>query len=237
MKKTWMAVVGAIFCQTTLASQIFKPDTFFLGSGVFNAKQGKELHIDITGLIGDQYLISSDHSSSAFVTLGALWKVKAVKQGTILIGLDYSFFGNTKTKGDILIENTLRNLSYSYSAHSSVIISSAQLRHSMGKSGNEAIFEIGLGPNFMTTHGYSEQSLDDTTSTSKSFKGKTTPSLAARVGVSLLTKNLSKTKGFSLGYRLTSLGSGKLKPNTGNITSQLTTGNVYNHAIMLSVFL
>lgn len=211
------------------------PDEYVIELGVYTSSQGKEQHINKTGLIGDQYELTHSKDTAGLISLSALWQVKDFEAGSFSLGINYSYFDNTTVNGEILIENALRNLNYSYTLHHNELLLLAHFKSPIKKSGLETLIEVAVGPNFMTSQNYIEKSLDGTTAPSSTFKGKTTSTLAFRAGASLLASNISKTGQVALGYQFNYLGKGSLNAAIGNVLNNLETGNIYSHAIVFSV--
>lgn len=237
MRKLIIIASTLAFSQAALSMEpSYSPDEFDASFGYFKSTQGKFQHINKTGLLGDDYSITSNHPESVFVGFGALWHVKNLKSGVLFGGAELNYYNAVPTKGNIAIEGAFTNLAYQYDVSNTALIFKLQHRKMLTNLPFSLNVELGVGPNIMSSTSYLESSLDNgITTPANTFSSKTVITYAATAGVSLMSKEDGQHYKYSLGYRFNLLGQGKLSPNVANVETSLFTGNVYNHALVLSI--
>lgn len=83
--------------------------------GFFGASQGKEQHVDIDGLIGNDYTVDNNSQISGLVGVGLYFNGPSYNWFQLSYGVDAFYLGKTTVRGDIIQEDLFTNLSYKYS--------------------------------------------------------------------------------------------------------------------------
>lgn len=207
-------------------------------AGWFSAKQGKSQHIDIEGLIGDDFSVSKSSDNNVIIGLGYYFQGLALSPVSIFYGLNAFYLAPTKVMGNVTEENLFTNLSYHYYRTHYPIYVAAKGIIPCGQC-FDIVIDVGIGPNIGRTKGFKEHSLDDgiTIGDRHLFKGKTNVAFSAMAGLGCrIDKGL---RGFILeiDYRFFYLGQGSLKKISSQLKNRLSTGQSYANAIFFSISL
>ncbi|WP_115710720.1 hypothetical protein [Legionella sainthelensi] len=203
--------------------------------GFFGASQGKDQHIDIDSLIGNQYTLDNNSQISGLVGLGLYFNGPSYNWVQLSYGVDAFYLGQTKVKGDIVQEDLFTNLSYKYNLQNVPVYAAAKALIYTNSSAYNFTVDAGIGPNFMWTSGYQETPLVDFALPDNSFKGASTTSFSATVGAGIRLNNIIGQIPFECGYRFFYLGQGHLKRANDQVINNLTTGDTYANALVCAV--
>lgn len=191
--------------------------------GGFSACQGKSQHIDIEGLIGDDFNLKKETGQNILVGVGYYeeWNKN------VLWGVNAFYFAPTEVKGNVKQEDLFTNLSYRYS-----------LTYYPIYLGLKALFcgftmDIGIGPTLMSTGNFKEHSLDGgITIPDTIFSGKSVVSFSATAGLGWRIN-----PSLEINYRFFYLGQGKFRKLNNQVRDTLHTGHNYANALFLSIFI
>lgn len=196
--------------------------------GWFTASQGKSQHIDIEGLIGDDFSVSKRSDQNLLVGAGYYLDVMDICAARIQCGINAFYLAPTKVKGKVTQEDLFTNLSYRYSRTNYPIYFAAKALIPYGCS--DMVIDLGIGPNIVRTSGFKERSLDGgITIPDKIFSGKTGVDFSATAGLGWRFRSIE------MDYRFFYLGRGELKKVNSQVRNTLRTGNSYANALFISI--
>jgi hypothetical protein len=204
--------------------------------GAFSGSQGKAEQININTLIANDFSITKGHDSNAFLGLGYFsdWR-----EGRLLewsYGLNAFYLPETEVTGNITQEGLFTNLSYQYDVSHIPVYLVAKAKVILPSKPFSLIFDAGIGPNFMKTGGYGEDSLDGSvTMPDNTFTGARSTGLSMTAGVGIELGNALGQFPLECGYRFFYLGEGQLKANKDEVLNHLRTGSVFANAVLCSV--
>jgi len=213
-----------------------KHTTIVFQVGGFNASQGNAQNIGIDGLIGDDFTVNHGHASNVLLGLGYYFDGLAKDRFNLLYGINAFYLAQTSVQGDVIQEQLFTNLSYHYSLTNYPVYAAAKmfLKNNYGK--NDITFDLGIGPNFISTSHFAEKSLDGGfTLPDNAFSGQTSVAFSVTAGVGIKFNNLLSLP-CELGYRFFYLGQGSLKKNNDQLLNTLKTGNNYANALIFSLY-
>lgn len=207
--------------------------------GWFVAKQGKAQHINIEGLIGDDFGL--DHSTSQNILVGAGYYFNGLETNCIALsyGLNAFYLAPTKVSGDVTLEDAYSDLSYRYFlTNYPIYLAAKAFFHCTTQC--DITLDLGVGPNIIRASSFKEKSLDDgitipDTPHAPLFSGKTNATFSACGGIGVRLNNIFKNISLEIDYRFFYLGQGRLKRNNDQLINTLHTGNMYANAFFLSV--
>lgn len=205
-------------------------------AGYFNAETGRQQHIDIVDLVGNNYWVHKKNDGNFLIGLGYMANNWDFSRFNLGLGVKAFYLGKTKVTGVIEQENIYTNLAYKYDITHIPIY--AMARASLSPFSPNYTFNLdgGLGVNVLTTNAYDERSLDNgVTIPDFSFSGHTRTRFSATAGVGIKFNNLLNTAGIELGYRFYYLGQGNFEPKTGFILNRLQTKDIYANAVVLTI--
>lgn len=237
--------LGISSCLANAATQqprnflsIFHPEntTIVLQGGGFNATQGDSQNISIAGLIGDHFSVTQHNDQNFLLGLGYYinaWNNNCIQ---LLYGLNAYYLADTKVKGKVVQEYTFTNLSYHYSITNLPVYVATKAIIQTNINKFNVTVDLGFGPNIIQTTSFRESSLDGgITIPDKAFSGESKVVLSAAAGIGLQFKEVFKDAAIEIGYRFFYLGEGKLRAQSEQIQNNLTTGNSYANALILSI--
>lgn len=203
--------------------------------GWFKAKQGKSQHIDIEGLIGDDFSVKKSTAQNLLVGVGYYFDWLDTSQVSLQYGINAFYLAATKVKGNVTQEDLFTNLSYHYSRTNYPIYFAAKALVPCGMC-YAITLDVGIGPNIITTHGFKEKSLDGgiTIPDAHIFSGKTVAVFSATTGLGWRINHVLGNLSIEIDYRFFYLGQGKLKKVNSQVRNTLRTGNSYANALFFS---
>jgi hypothetical protein len=231
---SFIACIGILF---SIISSVVHADCGgpSLHVGWFAAKQGKSQHINVDGLVGDQFSVSKTCDQNFLVGVGYDFHGFDGDSFSLLYGIHAFYLASTQVKGKVTQENLFTNLSYRYSLINYPIYFSAKgsIRFCADQ---DLVIELGIGPNIITTKSFKERSLDGgiTLPDSHIFKGKTSIAFSATAGLGWRINRLFDSFSFGIDYRFFYLGQGELKKGNNQVRNPLRTGNSYGNALFFS---
>ena len=202
--------------------------------GYYWSYQGKSQHIDIEGLIGDDFTITSHGDSNGFFGLG--YFLQGIKKNWVEFdyGVNAFYLANTSVSGNVVQENLFTNLSYSYDLAHYPIYAAAESTFRVTNSTFSITTFAGLGVNFMWARNFKEHALNEFTIPDDIFSSHNTPNFSATAGVgfrSCVWRRLF----LELGYRFFYLGQGSFDKTSSLVQDRLSTGNCYGNSLVLSM--
>lgn len=207
--------------------------------GLFDAYQGNTQDIAIQGIIGDRFTVTNHNSQNALAGLGYYLDGLNTPLFKLSYGLDAFWLGNTLVKGNVTQEDTFFNLSYNYHVTHYPIYLATQAIVKTKSNRYSLIIDLGIGPNFIQTSDFQENSRDGITVPDVIFSGntKTTLSATAGIGIKLSSQIQPGTIPLECGYRFFYLGKGNFSKLNNQVINTLNTGNNYANAVVCSVTL
>lgn len=203
-------------------------------AGGYWSNQGAAQSASIATLTGDYFSVNKRASSNILFGLGYYIPGYEKGQFSLSYGLDFTYLAPTSVKGTVVQEQLYENLSYSYDVTHYPVYLAARGVLATSKPWLAFTFDAGLGPNFMKTSGFREQSLDGMTLPDNAYSGTTTTTFSAMVGAGLRLGEVLGHMPLDCGYRFFYLGRGHLSGNSDQITA-LTTGSSYANALVCTV--
>lgn len=236
MRFTMKCALG-FFLALPLTSFAFGPEhgSVVAQIGVAATTQGKDQHVYINDLIGDQYTVNSRNQANALFGIGYLIKGMDKDQFSLSYGVNGFYIGRSSIFGTIAQENLFTNLSYQYSIRNIPVYAAAK---AIIKNNNERYnitLDAGIGPNFMRAYRYEELPLNSYSLTNNAFKSRNKTTFSATAGIGIRLNHLLGATPLECGYRFFYLGEGQLAYNNYLLLNELKTGNVYANALICSV--
>ena len=151
------------------------------------------------------------------------------------LGANVYYLDGAKAQGIIFLERTFPNLAYQYEMQNIPLYATAKAAFHDSKKKLSLVTEVGLGPNFMKTKGYSERSIDNgVTIPNQAFSGDSSVQFSAMAGIGLRLNDVWKSSSVEVGYKYFYLNEGHLNPRP-QVLNQLQTGQIDAHALMITV--
>lgn len=227
-----LAFTANTYPQKILAEFCGKP---ILEIGWFSANQGKSQHIDIEGLIGDDFSVTKSSDQNFLVGLGYYFNGFKKSRINQLYGINAFYLAPTEVKGNVIQEDLYTNLSYKYSRTNYPIYFATKSVIRCNNC-NDIILDLGIGPNILSCGDFKEKSLDGgiTIPDRDIFSRKTMTVFSAMAGLGWRI-NFFKRLFFEINYRFFYLGEGELKKNNIQLENTLQTGNSYGNALFFSI--
>ena len=204
--------------------------------GWFTATQGKSQHIDIEGLIGDDFSVNKSSAQNLLVGVGYYFDWLEIPQVSLQYGINAFYLAPTKIKGDVTQEDLFTNLSYHYSRTNYPIYFAAKALIPCSMH-YDIVIDLGIGPNIVSTRGFKEKSLDGgiTIPDAHIFSGKNVVAFSATAGLGWRINNVLGNCSFEIDYRFFYLGQGELKKVNSQVKNSLRTGYSYANALFFSI--
>ncbi len=234
--KALIIVLGAVASLnplTILAGDCGGP---VLQVGWFAATSGKSHHVNIEGLIGDDFHVHKSSAQNFLVGAGYYFYGLDIAQTSLLYGVNAFYLAPTKVKGDVVQEGLFTNLAYHYTrTNYPIYVSAKALIHC--NPCNDIVIDLGIGPNIVNTKGFKERSLDGgiTIPDAHLFSGKSMVTFSATAGLGWRINEILGNFSLELDYRFFYLGQGELKRNNDQLRNTLRTGNSYGNALFVSI--
>lgn len=206
--------------------------------GWFTASQGKSQHVNIQGLIGDDFSVDKSSDQNVLVGVGYYFDWPDAPCVNIKYGINAFYLAPTKVEGLVTQENLFTNLSYQYSRTNYPIYFAAKALIPCSACSSITI-DVGIGPNIVSTGGFKERSLDGgvTIPDEHLFSGKNVVAFSATAGLGWRIENFLGVCSLEIDYRFFYLGQGELKKVNSQVLNNLRTGNSYANALFLSISL
>ena len=204
--------------------------------GWFTTTQGKSQHIDIQGLIGDDFSVNKSSAQNLLVGVGYYFDWLNLAQTSIQYGINAFYLAPTKVKGHVTQEDLFTNLSYQYSRTNYPIYFTAKALVPCSMH-DDIVIDLGIGPNVVNTSGFKESSLDGgiTIPDAHLFSGKNVVTFSATAGLGWRIHHVLGNRSFEIDYRFFYLGQGELKKVNSQVRNTLRTGTSYANALFFSI--
>jgi hypothetical protein len=213
----------------------FDSGTAVFQIGGFTSNQGKSQHVDIEGLIGDDFSVSKSSDQNLLIGLGYFFKTCNIAKTNLLYGINAFYLAPVQVNGKVTQENLFTNLSYRYSITNYPILFATKASINCFRC-HDLVVDVGVGPNIMYVHRFKERSLDNgVTIPDHIFSSKTAVTFSASAGLGWRINHLWKNISFEIDYRFFYLGESKLKKNNNQIKNHLHTGSCYANALFFSI--
>ena len=204
--------------------------------GGYWSTQGKSQHINIESLIGDDFTVTSGQSSNGLVGVGYFIDGQEKDLFKMAYGINAFYLAKTGVSGNVIQEGLFSNLSYGYNVTHHPVYAVAKSTIKTKSPKYALTVDLGIGPNFMRTGGFHEQSLDGgVTIPDNAFSGHTTTTFSAMTGVGIKFNNIFGAAPLECGYKFFYLGQGNFSKNTNQLLNNLNTGSDYANALMCSI--
>jgi len=204
--------------------------------GGYWSTQGKAQHIDINGLIGDDFTVTKHDGSNGLVGLGYFVEGQELNRVQLSYGINLFYLPETSVSGTVVQEDLFSNLSYGYHVTHYPIYAAARAKTDLPINHLALTVDAGIGPNFMHTDGFVEHSLDGgITLPDNAFSGHTTATFSATAGIGLQLAKVFGEMPLECGYRFFYLGQGRFSKKTDQIINSLHTGAAYANAVVCAV--
>lgn len=215
-----------------------KPGHVLFHLGYYWGNQGKEQHINIETLVGDQFTVSQDRSTGAVVGLGYLLDGPKWDAVTMSYGINVFYLSKASVSGTVVQENLYENLSYRYNITHFPVYFNIKSRLDTQAQKYAYTLDVGIGPNFIKTYGFTEHSLDGGITIPDSiFSGSTSTKLSATAGVGFRINQLLGKAPLECGYRFFYLGRGQLNIINSQVLNSLNTSSTYANALTCSLII
>lgn len=207
-----------------------------LQAGGYWSHQGKAQHIDIDGLIGDEFTLNKHGDSNGLVGLGYFIDGQHLERLQFSYGVNFFYLPKTLVSGTVVQEDLFTNLSYGYHLTHYPVYVAAKAKTNLSVPNLSLTVDAGIGPNFMRTGGFAEHSLDGgITIPDNAFSGHTSTTFSATAGIGLQLAKVFGEMPLECGYRFFYLGQGRLSKNTDQIINNVHTGRAYANAVLCAV--
>lgn len=205
--------------------------------GAYWGIAGKQQHINIEDLIGDEFTVTQNGSSNGLVGLGYFIDDQEKEHFKLSYGINAFYLPKTRISGDIIQEDTYTNLAYRYQLTHYPVYIVAKSSSKTKWPRYEATLDVGIGPNFMQAQGFNEISLNANILPDSIFSSHTTTTFTATVGVGIKVNHFFGQAPIECGYRFFYLGQGRFNKATNQVLNTLNTGSVYANGIMCSIII
>lgn len=206
--------------------------------GAFFTTQGiKAQDINIQGLIGDRFTVTSQKKYNVLVGAGYYLDASSYNRFDFSYGVNVFYLARTVVNGDIYQEHMFNNLAYSYHQTNIPIYVAAKSSIKTKYDKLSVIFDMGIGPNIVQTSNFTEISLNGgQTLPDNMFSGATKVNFSAMAGLGLRLNQdwmmKSPFKSLECGYRYFYLGEGALNKKSSQILNTLDTDINYAQALV-----
>ncbi len=228
--------LGAAFDFESLSLKRLQKNTAWqLHIGGFVSSQGINQHINITGLVGNQYSPSKKNGGNVIVGAGFLRPMGTYETFDVEYGIQIYYLPSVTAGGNIAIENVLPNLDYKYSVSFLPLYANLKFNINTEFEKTKLTLDFGIGPDFMRLNSYREIALTNATIPSSFYSSQSRTQFATLFGVGLKSDKYLNNATLELGYRFFYLGNGSFSPNNPFVLTRFRTGPIYANAATLSV--
>jgi len=215
---------------------LLKKNHIAITLGAFKATHGKTQLININELISSNYTLTKHNAWNALFGLSLLRDWKNIDVFPFSYGISGFYLPKTSVSGEIIQANLFNNLGYSYDVSNIPIYAIGKTYISL-HSNQQIALDIGVGPNVMQINHYHEWRINPMTRPDNAFKSNMLATLSATMGIAYKINNVFGKAPMECGYRFFYLGSGNLKINNNQYTTQLSTGSNYANAITCALII
>ena len=203
--------------------------------GGYWSSQGKDQHINVQYVAGNQYTVNHQNPGNGLFGLGYFVDGLHKDHFQLVYGLNAFYLPGTHVNGDIVEEDSFTNLSYSYNIRHVPLYLAAKALINTTQDKLNVTLDVGIGPNFMQTNHYKELPEVDYITPNDSFSSHNSVAFTAMAGIGLRLNNVFGHSPLECGYRFFYLGQGQLAINNDQIINTLKTGNNYANAVLCSI--
>ena len=203
--------------------------------GGYWSNPGYTQHINIQDLIGDEFTVTDHNSNHGLAGLGYFIDGQEKSFFKISYGVNAFYLAKTTVTGNVIQENLFTNLSYQYNLTHYPIYAIAKSTIQTNSTKYALTIDAGIGPNFMRTTGFKEDSLDGITIPDNIFSSHTSTTFSATAGLGVKINRAFGPTPLECGYRFFYLGQGNFNMTTNQVLNTLNTGSVYANAIIYSI--
>ena len=214
---------------------IMKDTSWLLHIGGFFSHQGTDQHINLNGLVGNEYTPTKKDCGNVIVGAGFLRPATSYKTVDFEYGIQLYYLPGTVTGGGIKIENVLPNLEYKYTTSFLPLYANLKANIATKYDKTKLTLDFGIGPDFMRFSNYREQPLTAATIPNNFFPNQSTTTLATLFGVGFRSDQLPGDGSLEVAYRFFYLGSPEFSPNNSQVLNNFKTGAIYANAITLTM--
>ena len=223
-------------------NNLFKKGHLTVQLGGFYSHQGRTQDININELIGDRFIASSGNKSNGLFGVGYFLDSDYQKRFHLSYGVNWFYLPKTSVSGTVLQEHLHQNLAYSYNITNYPLYAVAKSAIDLGAPGKSLTFNIGIGPNFMQTSHFQENSIQAPNANYYSipdtiFTGKTTTTFSATAGAGFQVARVFGNAPLECGYQFFYLGQGSHNIINDQVVNSLKTGQVYANSLMCSIII
>lgn len=205
-------------------------------AGGYWSHQGTAQHINIEGLIGDDFTVTQHNGSNGVVGLGYYMDSQRFERFHLSYGLNFFYLPKAYVAGEVVQEGLFTNLLYKYDTTNYPLYLVAKSTIPLTQQQSALTLDVGIGPNWMHTEGFVETPLDGgITIPDNAFSGRTTTTFSATVGAGIQIANVFGKTSLECGYRFFYLGKGRFNRNTTQLLDTLHTGDAYANAVLCAV--
>lgn len=213
----------------------FKPNNLTLQLGWVNFYQSGTQHVNLMGVIGDDFTTTSSNTSNGLVGIGYYPLKQSFRYYDLSFGVNAFYLGHTLVSGDVTQENLFTNLAYSYALTNWPIYFGVKTDIHNSDNNYNVTFDAGIGPNVVVTDNFSESPLNDYTLPDYIFSGQTSTSFTAMAGIGVKFNHVLGAHPIECGYRFMYLGPADLKAVSPLVLSNLNTGHNYANAVLCGI--
>ena len=128
-------------------------------AGGFWSDAGQEQFVEINGMIGNRYSLSSSHQSNGLFGVGYFLDGLTKDKYRLSYGLNAFFLGKVAVGGSVFQENEFENLTYAYNITNFPFYAVAKSSINIPSVKPHLVVDAGIGPNFMRTTSFREQNI------------------------------------------------------------------------------
>lgn len=209
--------------------------SWLLHIGGFISSQGTRQHINLNGLVGNEYFPTQKHSGNVIVGTGFLLPGMSNDTVALEYGVQLYYLPKITSAGSIYVENVLPNLTYKYGMSFLPLYANAKLNIATQYDKTKATLDFGIGPDFMMLTGYRERALTTATIPNSFYSKQSQTQLTAMFGVGVKSDQFPGGGALEVGYRFFYLGTGDFAPNNSQVLTRFNTGPIYANSVILTI--
>lgn len=203
--------------------------------GGYSSYQGQSQHVNIDGLIGDTFNVTRHSGTNGLAGIGYFIDGMEHDKYQFLWGVNTFYLAKTSVEGTVTQENLFTNLAYSYTVQHFPLYAMAKALIKTMYPDHTLVLDVGIGPNFMNTKGFSERPLDDITLPDHIFAGKSSTTFSATASAAVRSNLVLGSAPVEFGYRFFYLGEGKFNALSNQVVNTLKAGTSYGNALFVSI--
>lgn len=197
--------------------------------------QASPQFIRINGIIGDQFTVNQGNHSNGLFGVGYFLNGEDHHLFQFSYGISAYYLPKTSITGTVIQEENYPNLTYGYAVTQYPLYAMLQSKTKLPQTSIHSVFNIGIGPNFMTTSHFNEQANTESTLPDQIFSGKTTTTFSVTAGAGLELPNVFHQLPLICGYQFYYLGQGQLSTTNNQVQNTLKSGVLYANAVICGI--